>query len=143
MITDYFSIMFDYACLDRPIITYADDWEVYRKARGVYFDVLSDNPGETPGATATTEDELIETFRSGAWNGPAAAELRAVFRRRFVQYDDGNAAERIVTHLFLTEKVAIPPVLPLHERTPAPSAAAVAQGLLPGQPPADTALTRA
>ncbi|MFE9437341.1 CDP-glycerol glycerophosphotransferase family protein [Streptomyces sp. NPDC006640] len=143
LITDYSSIMFDYACLDRPIITYADDWEVYRKARGVYFDVLSQTPGETPGATATTEDELIETFRSGAWNGPAAAELRAAFRRRFVQYDDGNAAERIVKHLFLTEKVAIPPVLPLQERTPAPAPAVAAQAPRPGRPPADTALSRA
>ncbi|MGN5378653.1 bifunctional glycosyltransferase/CDP-glycerol:glycerophosphate glycerophosphotransferase [Streptomyces lasalocidi] len=96
LITDYSSIMFDYACLDRPIVSYADDWEVYRKARGVYFDILSGQPGETPGATATTEDELISVFRSGAWNSAAAAELRAAFRERFVQFDDGNAAERVV-----------------------------------------------
>ncbi|MCW8103380.1 bifunctional glycosyltransferase family 2 protein/CDP-glycerol:glycerophosphate glycerophosphotransferase [Streptomyces tauricus] len=121
LITDYSSIMFDYACLDRPIITYADDWEVYRKARGVYFDVLSQIPGETPGATATTEEELIDVFRSGLWNGPAAAELRAAFRRRFVQYDDGNSAERIVNHLFLAEKAEVPPLPPLEERTPAPA----------------------
>ncbi|MFI1163448.1 CDP-glycerol glycerophosphotransferase family protein [Streptomyces sp. NPDC020801] len=120
LITDYSSIMFDYACLDRPIVTYADDWEVYSRARGVYFDVLSGQPGETPGATATTEDELIEVFRSGAWNSSRAAELRAAFRERFVQFDDGHAAERVVRRLFLGQEPA-PAVLPLDERTPAPA----------------------
>ncbi|MER7983402.1 bifunctional glycosyltransferase family 2 protein/CDP-glycerol:glycerophosphate glycerophosphotransferase [Streptomyces sp. NPDC095817] len=142
LITDYSSIMFDYACLDRPIITYADDWEVYRKARGVYFDILSQNPGETPGATATSEDELIEAFRSGAWNSPGAAELRSAFRRRFVQYDDGHAAERIVKHLFLAEKGSIPPVLPLDKRTPAPAPTARDIEPRPGSAVAETAPAR-
>ncbi|MCZ9345401.1 CDP-glycerol glycerophosphotransferase family protein, partial [Streptomyces sp. TRM76130] len=29
LVTDYSSIMFDYANLDRPIVIHADDWEVY------------------------------------------------------------------------------------------------------------------
>ncbi|MFD5459597.1 bifunctional glycosyltransferase/CDP-glycerol:glycerophosphate glycerophosphotransferase [Streptomyces olivaceus] len=33
LITDYSSIMFDYANLDRPIVVYADDWDVYRETR--------------------------------------------------------------------------------------------------------------
>ncbi len=40
LITDYSSIMFDYANLDRPIVVYADDWDVYRETRGVYFDLM-------------------------------------------------------------------------------------------------------
>ncbi|MFE1956213.1 CDP-glycerol glycerophosphotransferase family protein [Streptomyces sp. NPDC059524] len=119
LITDYSSIMFDYACLDRPIVSYVDDWDVYSKARGVYFDLLSQEPGQTPGATATSEDELIEVFRSGAWNGERAAALRQAFRERFVQYDDGHAAERVVRRIFLNQE-ATPAVLPLAERTPAP-----------------------
>ncbi|MEU8032002.1 bifunctional glycosyltransferase family 2 protein/CDP-glycerol:glycerophosphate glycerophosphotransferase [Streptomyces sp. NPDC049099] len=139
LITDYSSIMFDYACLDRPIVTYADDWEVYRKARGVYFDILSGEPGETPGATATTEDELIEVFRSGAWNSGKAAELRAAFRERFVQFDDGNAAERVVRRLFLGQEPT-PAVLPLDERTPAPAPAAFAKARIPQQPTGERGL---
>ncbi|MEW2273284.1 glycosyltransferase [Streptomyces sp. SID685] len=134
LITDYSSIMFDYACLDRPIVTYADDWEVYRKARGVYFDILSGQPGETPGATATDEDQLIEVFRSGAWNGSKAAELRAAFRERFVQFDDGNAAERVVRRLYLGQRETTPAVLPLDERTPAPAPGTLAQARIPRQP---------
>ncbi|WP_051717171.1 bifunctional glycosyltransferase/CDP-glycerol:glycerophosphate glycerophosphotransferase [Streptomyces megasporus] len=123
LVTDYSSIMFDYACLDRPIVSYVPDWEVYAKARGVYFDLLSGKPGETPGAVATDEDRLIKVFRSGAWDTPRTRELRAAFRRRFVQYDDGNAAERVVRKVFLGEEVA-PPVIPLEERTPAPAPSA-------------------
>ncbi|RII14946.1 CDP-glycerol:poly(glycerophosphate) glycerophosphotransferase [Streptomyces sp. YIM 130001] len=125
LITDYSSIMFDYACLDRPIVSYVDDWEVYSKARGVYFDLLSQRPGETPGATATSEEELIEVFTSGAWNGERAAELRAAFRERFVQYDDGRAAERAVRKVFLGQG-ATPAIVPLDQRTPAPAPGAVA-----------------
>ncbi|OIK01423.1 glycosyl transferase [Streptomyces sp. MUSC 14] len=139
LITDYSSIMFDYACLNRPIVSYADDWEVYRKARGVYFDILSGQPGETPGATATTEDELISVFRSGAWNSAAAAELRAAFRERFVQFDDGNAAERVVRRLFLGQDQG-PAVLPLDERTPAPAPGVVAKARIPQQPTAERGL---
>ncbi|MFJ9041593.1 CDP-glycerol glycerophosphotransferase family protein [Streptomyces sp. NPDC102406] len=126
LITDYSSIMFDYACLDRPIVSYVDDWEVYSKARGVYFDLLSQKPGETPGATATSEDELIEVFRSGAWNDERATALRAAFRERFVQYDDGHAAERAVRTIFLGQP-ATPAVIPLDQRTPAPTAAVAAR----------------
>ncbi|APY85076.1 CDP-glycerol:glycerophosphate glycerophosphotransferase [Streptomyces alfalfae] len=120
LITDYSSVMFDYACLDRPIVAYADDWEVYSKARGVYFDLLSQRMGETPGATARSEDELIEVLRTGAWKSEHATALRAAFRERFVQYDDGHAAERVVRKVFLGGE-ATPAVLPLDQRTPAPA----------------------
>ncbi|MFJ8859359.1 CDP-glycerol glycerophosphotransferase family protein [Streptomyces sp. NPDC102451] len=100
LITDYSSLMFDYACLDRPIITYVPDWEAYRAARGTYVDLLSGRPGDTPGAVATTEDELREVLRSGAWRSPDADALRAAFRSRFCPYDDGRAAERVVRRVF-------------------------------------------
>ncbi|MER5555809.1 CDP-glycerol glycerophosphotransferase family protein [Streptomyces sp. NPDC002793] len=100
LITDYSSLMFDYACLDRPIVVYAPDWEAYRASRGTYFDLLSGRPGDTPGAVATTEDGLREVLLSGAWRSPEADALRAAFRSRFCPYDDGNAAERVVRRVF-------------------------------------------
>ena len=120
LVADYSSITFDYANLDRPIVIYADDWEIYSQVRGVTFDLLSGRPGDTPGAVATTEDELIDTFRSGRWRGAEAATLRAAFRERFCQYDDGHAAERVVRHFFLGQEAGPAPV-PLAQRTPAPS----------------------
>ncbi|MET7369856.1 bifunctional glycosyltransferase family 2 protein/CDP-glycerol:glycerophosphate glycerophosphotransferase [Streptomyces sp. NPDC005566] len=100
LITDYSSLMFDYACLDRPIITYAPDWAAYRAARGTYVDLLSGRPGDAPGAVATTEDQLRELLLGGAWRSPDAAVLRAAFRSRFCPYDDGRAAERVVRRIF-------------------------------------------
>ncbi|MDI3421700.1 bifunctional glycosyltransferase/CDP-glycerol:glycerophosphate glycerophosphotransferase [Streptomyces luteolus] len=101
LVTDYSSLMFDYACLDRPIITYAPDWQAYRLARGTYFDLLSGTPGDTPGAVATSEEELSFLFQAQAWDTARTTGLRAAFRARFCPYDDGNAAERVVRRLFL------------------------------------------
>ncbi|MDQ0984819.1 CDP-glycerol glycerophosphotransferase family protein [Streptomyces sp. V2I9] len=100
LITDYSSLTFDYACLDRPIVVHAPDWTAYRAARGTYFDLLSGRPGDTPGPVTTTPAELAGVFRTGEWRSPEAAALRTAFRERFCPYDDGHAAERVVRHFF-------------------------------------------
>ncbi|MFJ8491511.1 bifunctional glycosyltransferase family 2 protein/CDP-glycerol:glycerophosphate glycerophosphotransferase [Streptomyces sp. NPDC094038] len=118
LITDYSSIMFDYANLDRPIVVYADDWEVYRQTRGVYFDLMA----EPPGPVAHTPEELARIFRDGSYRGPESRRLRAAFRARFCQFDDGLAAERVVRRVFLGRPPEdIPTVIPLAERLPAPA----------------------
>ncbi|MGW6910413.1 CDP-glycerol glycerophosphotransferase family protein [Streptomyces sp. NPDC054940] len=118
LVTDYSSIMFDYANLDRPIVIHADDWETYRSTRGVYFDLMA----EPPGQVARTQRELTEILTTEAWHDEGATKARAAFRRRFCEYDDGRAAERVVRRVFLGEsEEALPPVTPLAERTPAPS----------------------
>ncbi|MEU2352161.1 CDP-glycerol glycerophosphotransferase family protein [Streptomyces misionensis] len=119
LVTDYSSIMFDYANLDRPIVVYADDWDVYRHTRGVYFDL----PAEPPGPVARTPGELAAVFRDGSYADAGSAALRAAFRARFCQFDDGRAAERVVRRVLLGEPPeAIAPVRPLAERVPAPAA---------------------
>ncbi|WP_241546467.1 CDP-glycerol glycerophosphotransferase family protein [Streptomyces microflavus] len=100
LITDYSSLTFDYACLDRPVVVHAPDWDAYRGARGTYFDLLSGRPGDTPGPVTTTSGELVEAFRTGEWRSPASAALRTAFRERFCPYDDGHAAERVVRRFF-------------------------------------------
>ncbi|KAA0921998.1 bifunctional glycosyltransferase/CDP-glycerol:glycerophosphate glycerophosphotransferase [Streptomyces apricus] len=121
LITDYSSIMFDYANLDRPIVTYADDWDVYRDTRGVYFDLLA----EPPGHVARTQDELVRVLTSGAWCDEESAALRSRFRARFCAFDDGQAAERVVRRVLLGQgEEELPPVIPLRERLPVPATAA-------------------
>ncbi|MER6343338.1 bifunctional glycosyltransferase/CDP-glycerol:glycerophosphate glycerophosphotransferase [Streptomyces sp. NPDC001595] len=123
LVTDYSSIMFDYANLDRPIVIHSpdDDWAAYEAARGTYFDLRS----FPPGAVARSEDELIDIFATGHWRGSRSTQLRRAFRERFCPYDDGRAAERVVRHVLLGEgPEAIPPVIPLDERHPVASAAA-------------------
>ncbi len=100
LVTDYSSVMFDYALLDRPIVIYAPDWERYQAWRGVYFDLLA----RPPGIVARTEHELNEAFASGAvWQ---TSDLRAAFRERFCQFDDGRAAERVVRRVILGQRSA-------------------------------------
>ncbi|MFJ7626217.1 CDP-glycerol glycerophosphotransferase family protein [Streptomyces sp. NPDC097595] len=118
LITDYSSAMFDYANLDRPIVIHADDWETYRVVRGTYFDLMA----EPPGAVATTQERLTGILGSEEWRDEKAAALRAAFRERYCDYDDGRAAERVVRKVFLGEE-ALLPVVPLAERTPVPSPA--------------------
>ncbi|MFH8464037.1 CDP-glycerol glycerophosphotransferase family protein [Streptomyces sp. NPDC017991] len=120
LITDYSSIMFDYANLDRPIVTYADDWDVYRDTRGVYFDLLA----EPPGHVARTQDELLRVLTSGRWADGRSAALRSAFRERFCEFDDGQAAERVVRRVLLGQpEEELPAPIPLRERLPAPAAA--------------------
>ncbi|WP_258318850.1 bifunctional glycosyltransferase/CDP-glycerol:glycerophosphate glycerophosphotransferase [Streptomyces griseorubiginosus] len=121
LVTDYSSLMFDYAGLDRPIVIHADDREAFEAARGTYFDLRS----FAPGAIARSEDELIDIFASGHWRGSRSTQLRSAFRERFCPYDDGRAAERVVRHVVLGEPQS-PPVIPPAERHPVPSAAATA-----------------
>ncbi len=96
LITDYSSLMFDYAVLDRPVVIFAPDWPVYKELRGVYFDLMA----EPPGAVATTYPDLVELLRTGAYADDAATKARAHFRSRFSYLDDGGAAERVVRRVF-------------------------------------------
>ncbi|MGW7416164.1 CDP-glycerol glycerophosphotransferase family protein [Streptomyces sp. NPDC054863] len=141
LITDYSSLMFDYANLDRPIVLHIDDWEAYEAARGTYFDIR-DFP---PGAIARNDDELIDIFRTGHWRGSRSAQLRAAFRARFCPYDDGFAAERVVRRVFLGQTGGLPLFVPLEDRTPAPASGpgaltgpAAPTSVLPAQQDAQT-----
>ncbi|MEU1791744.1 bifunctional glycosyltransferase family 2 protein/CDP-glycerol:glycerophosphate glycerophosphotransferase [Streptomyces sparsogenes] len=121
LLTDYSSIMFDYANLDRPIVIHADDWDAYRAARGTYFDITA----APPGPVSRSEDELIEVFATSAWCDPRYDARRAAFRARFCPHDDGRAAERVVRRVFLGEpSESLPPVVPLADRRPAPAPSA-------------------
>ncbi len=99
LVTDYSSLLFDYAVLDRPIVVHAPDWEAYRTLRGTYLDLLA----EPPGVVTRSDDELVHAFRSGAVGGDHAARLRAAFRARFCALEDGRAAERVVRRVWLDE----------------------------------------
>ncbi|MCX5421203.1 bifunctional glycosyltransferase family 2 protein/CDP-glycerol:glycerophosphate glycerophosphotransferase [Streptomyces sp. NBC_00078] len=121
LLTDYSSIMFDYANLDRPIVVHAadDDWAAYQAARGTYFDPRA----FAPGAVGRSEDELIDIFATGHWRGSRSTQLRSAFRERFCPYDDGRAAERVVRRVVLGER-DVPAFVPLGERHPVPSVSA-------------------
>jgi hypothetical protein len=70
-----------------------------------------------------TPGELAGAFRDRSYADDSSRALRAAFRERFCQFDDGQAAERVVRRVLLGRPPeAIPPVIPLAERLPAPAA---------------------
>lgn len=99
LITDYSSVMFDYALLDRPMFFFAYDYDEYvHEGRGTYFDLLE----RAPGPVVRTEDELCALLATSSLEDQSAKY--AVARERFVadfgEYDKGTAARRIVDEFF-------------------------------------------
>ncbi|MFB7594750.1 CDP-glycerol glycerophosphotransferase family protein [Streptomyces sp. NPDC056160] len=105
LVTDYSALMFDYATLDRPIVVHADDLGAYTASRGLYLDITA----EPPGHVSRSYRELAWLLASGTWRDAESARLRAAFRARFCEFDDGWAAERVVRTLLLGEEGWTPP----------------------------------
>lgn len=96
LVTDYSSVMFDYAWLDRPIIIYAPDYEAYTQdTRGTYFDLREDPPGPF----CQTQDELQELVRNADDDAEESLQILKAFRNRYCGTEDGKAAARVVDHL--------------------------------------------
>lgn len=94
LITDYSSVMFDYALLRRPMYFYCYDWEKYRdELRGFYVDFEA----TAPGPISKTTEELVADLRLPAEELERRFGARAqAFYETYDQYDDGRASERVV-----------------------------------------------
>ena len=89
-ISDYSSLVFEYALFERPMIFFAYDIDSYDDWRGFYYDYDELTPGPV---VKTTEDLVrnIETFEKNF----DAAEVKA-FAGRFMSACDGKATDRIL-----------------------------------------------
>ncbi|MFJ5551712.1 CDP-glycerol glycerophosphotransferase family protein, partial [Streptomyces sp. NPDC093225] len=97
LITDYSSVMFDYALLDRPMVFFAYDYDEYKNdIRGTYFDLKE----KAPGPVVATAEELFETLDGFDGTDPKFSEARERFRAEFGEYDQGTAARQIVERFF-------------------------------------------
>lgn len=95
LVTDYSSVFFDYAILDRPIVFYMYDLESYAdELRGFYLEI-----DELPGPLARTESELTAAIKGSSEEPAREAERRRAFRERFSPLDDGHAAERVLRRI--------------------------------------------
>ncbi len=88
LITDYSSVCFEFALLDKPMIFYAPDMEEYTSERDFYYDYQS----FIPGPMVRTEGELISTIKNGHFDTYKLAE----FRKYFFDELDGKSSERVV-----------------------------------------------
>ncbi|MFJ8887421.1 CDP-glycerol glycerophosphotransferase family protein [Streptomyces sp. NPDC102402] len=96
LVTDYSSIMFDYALLDRPIVLFAPDLDAYAAERGSYFDLRE----KAPGPVVATEEELYSVLDRLKAADTGFQERRAAFAAEFGGYDRGDAARSVVDTVF-------------------------------------------
>ena len=93
LVTDYSSVFFDCAILERPIIFYMYDLEEYAsELRGLYLSL-----DELPGPVVRDEDTLINEIRTAdEWK---ADETYKNFVRRFDPYEDGDSSKRVLDRI--------------------------------------------
>jgi CDP-glycerol glycerophosphotransferase len=97
LVTDYSTLMFDFANTRRPMLFYTYDLENYRDhLRGFYLDFEAEVPGPLIRDEATLIESLIdaESVRAGY------EDRYRRFLDRFCPWDDGNAASRVVDVVF-------------------------------------------
>lgn len=96
LVTDYSSVMFDYAILRRPIALFVPDYEKYANdIRGFYFDL-----SEIPGPHCKETGELVATLKDldGYWE--RYRDAYDAYVERFCPKDDGHAAERVIDRVW-------------------------------------------
>lgn len=93
LITDYSSLMFDFANTGRPILFFTYDIDEYRDSlRGFYFDFAA----TAPGPLLRTSDDVIEAVGDIDAVAAAHADRYRAFVAQFCPLDDGKAAARVV-----------------------------------------------
>jgi CDP-glycerol glycerophosphotransferase len=97
LVTDYSSVMFDFAPLRKPMLFFTYDLERYRdELRGFYFDFEA----EVPGPLLATTPDLADALRDVDTVGARYAQAHERFVERYCDLDDGRAAARVVDAVF-------------------------------------------
>ncbi|WP_326677190.1 CDP-glycerol glycerophosphotransferase family protein [Streptomyces sp. NBC_01237] len=96
LITDYSSVLFDFAHSGRPMLFFTYDLEHYRDTlRGFYFDFTS----RAPGPLIKTSEDLVSAIRNIGAVTEEYKEKYAQFRVDFCEPSDGRAAARVVDRM--------------------------------------------
>jgi CDP-glycerol glycerophosphotransferase len=99
LVTDYSSVMFDFAVTGRPIVLFTYDLAKYRdQMRGFYLDVVE----HAPGRVVHTCDQLIAALAEIGQATDGDSDRYQSFRRRFCAWDDGHASDRVIDEVFVT-----------------------------------------
>lgn len=97
LLTDYSSVMFDYANTGKPILLYTDDYDDYKSSsRGTYYDLEE----IAPGPMFDTEEDLAKALLNLDSVVAENAGRYAAFREMFCSYETGFAAKQVVDAFF-------------------------------------------
>ena len=89
LISDYSSVFFDYAILEKPMFCFAYDYEIYQKERGLYFDIRKELGDEA----IDTEDKLLSAILE--MDEVERVALTKHFREKYVE-KYGTAAQSAI-----------------------------------------------
>lgn len=97
LITDYSSVMFDYANLKRPMIFYCYDYLKYKsEMRGCYFNFST----SAPGPIVFDEDQLFDAIDNSDVILDEYKDNMDNFYNKFCAWEDGNASKRVIDRVF-------------------------------------------
>ena len=92
LITDYSSVCFEFALLNKPMIFFAYDLEQYIASRDFYYPFKS----FVPGPIVRTTEELVTVIETESFD----MHKLATFRTKFFDEVDGQSSRRVVDQLF-------------------------------------------
>lgn len=93
LITDYSSVFFDYAILQRPIYFYMYDIDIYQnELRGFYLNIYQD----LPGSIYIDEKEMLTAIKKEVFD----VQRLKIFNQKFNPHEDGDASKRVVDQVF-------------------------------------------
>lgn len=93
LITDYSSVVFEYSLLERPILFYSPDRDLYKEERDFYYDYES----FVPGPIITNTEELIKGINNESFD----KDRIIAFKKKFFDYLDGKSSKRFVDKIIL------------------------------------------
>lgn len=91
LITDYSSVAWDFAYMNKPVIFYQFDLEKYLSSTGSYLDLKN----ELFGKTASNENDLIKTINEYICNNFKQDQKQYNIVKDFLKYNDNNNCNRI------------------------------------------------
>lgn len=95
MITDYSSNYFEYSLLERPVLFYTPDREIYELSRGVHRPVKESAPGKV----CDTFEELMQALRDKDYE---IEKIHQFVEDNFGEYD-GCATDRVIDSILLSK----------------------------------------
>lgn len=94
LLSDYSSLVFEYALLERPIIFFAYDLEDYIKERGLFYQYED----FVPGPIARTNAQIVKHIQNHSDTFDSSKIV--AFKEKFMSACDGNCTNRIINELF-------------------------------------------
>ena len=105
LITDYSSVFYDYLALRRQIVLYCADYELYRKKRGTYMDLM-----ELPFDKAVTPEEVLAAINRGKTYDDEEAY------QEFCAYDSVENAHKLCSLFLGTEDEVVVEAIPKNKK---------------------------